>query len=77
MNGLKAVGPLPAFKPRDGVLGHVRRFTEQSLHAQFGRYPAFRLVKLPGEWRPEQYPDAIVPVEFGAFFAAFSKPASR
>jgi SAM-dependent methyltransferase len=75
MNGLKAVGPLPAFKPRDGVLGHVRRFTEQSLHAQFGRYPALRLVKLPGEWRPEQYPDAIVPVEFGAFFAAFSKPA--
>jgi hypothetical protein len=56
------------------VLGHVRRFTEQSLHAQFGRYAGFRLVKLPGEWRPEQYPDAIVPVEFGAFFAAFSKP---
>jgi SAM-dependent methyltransferase len=74
MNGLKAIGPLPAFKPRDGVLGHVRRFTEQNLHAQFGRYPSFRLVKLPGEWRPEQYPDAIVPVEFGAYFAAFSKP---
>lgn len=73
MNELTAVAPLPPFVARDGVLGHVRCFSESSLRAAFGTYRDFELVKLPSPWRPERYPAGIVPVEFGAFFVAFSK----
>lgn len=74
MNGLKAVGPIPDFVPPEGVLGHVRLFTEEKLREKFGRYPGFLLHKVPGEWRPTRYPACFVPVEFGSFFVAFSKP---
>ena len=72
MNEFKVVGSLPEFTPSDAA-GHVRVFTEADLRARFGDYPDFSLVKLPGEWRPGRYPDAIVPEEFGSFFVAFGK----
>jgi SAM-dependent methyltransferase len=73
MNELTAVAPLPPFVARHGMLGHVRCFSEASLRSSFGDYRDFELVKLPSPWRPERYPAGIVPVEFGAFFVAFSK----
>ena len=51
-----------------GVLG------ERGLRERFGAYPDFVLWKLPGEWRPGRYPEAIVPVEFGSFFVSFMRP---
>ncbi len=74
MNDLKAVGPIPDFAPPDGTLGHVRLFTEGKLRKQFGGYPGFSLQKVRGEWPPNRYPECFVPVEFGSFFVAFSKP---
>jgi len=74
MNELKAVGPVPDFAPLDGILGHVRLFTEATLRKQFGRCPGFSLHKIPGEWRPNRYPECFLPVEFGSFFVAVSKP---
>jgi len=76
MNELKVTGPVPKFIPPGGILGHVRVFTEPRLRARFGNYPDFSLHKIPGEWRPNQYPECFVPVEFGSFFVAFSKPSS-
>lgn len=73
MNELTAVAPLPPFVARDGVLGHVRCFSDSSLRAAFGKYGDFQLVKLPSPWRPDRYPAGIVPIEYGAFFVAFSK----
>ncbi|HSS45415.1 MAG TPA: methyltransferase domain-containing protein [Thermoanaerobaculia bacterium] len=67
MNEFRAKGPLPEFKPEDTAC-HVRVFSER-----FGHFPDFSLVMLPGEWRPGRYPEAIEPVEFGAFFVVFSK----
>jgi len=44
----------------------------------FGRHARrdilFRIVKLPGRWRLCRYPEGIVPVEFGSYFVALSKP---
>jgi hypothetical protein len=73
MNDLHAVGPLPDFTPDDQAC-HVRLFTEGDLIARFGGFPEFRLVKIPGRWRPGRYPVRLVPVEFGAFFVSFAKP---
>jgi SAM-dependent methyltransferase len=70
---LQASGPLPEFTPEHTAC-HVRVFTERGLRERFGGYPDFALSKLPGEWRPGQYPEAIVPVEFGSFFVAFTRP---
>lgn len=73
MNELRATGPLPDFTPADTAC-HVRVFTERDLRERFGGGDDFTLVKIPGEWRPGHYPDSIVPVEFGSYFVAFSKP---
>src|SRR5262249_25401853 len=66
MNELTALGPVPAFQPRDGVAGHVRVFTEAGLRKRFGHLSDFSLTKVPGRWRAERYPAAIEPLEFGA-----------
>jgi 2-polyprenyl-3-methyl-5-hydroxy-6-metoxy-1,4-benzoquinol methylase len=73
MQEFEATGPLPEFTPEDTAC-HVRVFTERGLRKLFGGYPDFTLTKLPGEWRPGRYPEAIVPVEFGSFFVAFTRP---
>jgi SAM-dependent methyltransferase len=73
MREFEASGPLPEFTPADTAC-HVRVFTERLLRERFGGYPDFALSKLPGQWRPGRYPEAIVPVEFGSFFAVFTRP---
>lgn len=73
MNEFRAVGPLPEFTPEDAAC-HVRVFTDTGLRERFGGYPGYTLTKCPGEWRSGRYPEGIRPVEFGSFFAAFSKP---
>lgn len=70
---LQATAPLPEFEPEDEAC-HVRVFTEAGLRERFGGHPDFALLKLPGEWRPGRYPEALAPVEFGSFFVGFSKP---
>lgn len=70
---LKATGAIPDFEPAEGVAGHVRGFREAELRQRFGGSVDFALVKVPGQWRPDRYPDCFAPVEFGSFFAAFSK----
>jgi len=72
MNEFRAAGPLPEFTPQDTAC-HVRVFTEADLRQRFGGYDHFVLQKCPGQWRPGRYPDPVVPVEFGSYFAAFSK----
>jgi SAM-dependent methyltransferase len=73
MQEFEAAGPLTEFTPEDTAC-HVRVFTESGLRERFGGYPDFALTKLPGEWRPGRYPEAIVPIEFGSFFVAFTRP---
>jgi hypothetical protein len=73
MNEFRSTGWLPEFAPEETAC-HVRVFTEAGLQERFGEYPDFRIVKLSGAWRPDRYPVAVVPVEFGSYFVAFSKP---
>jgi SAM-dependent methyltransferase len=73
MQEFEAAGPLPEFTP-EATACHVRVFTERGLRERFGGYPHLALTKLPGEWRPGRYPEAIVPSEFGSFFVAFTRP---
>jgi SAM-dependent methyltransferase len=73
MQEFEASGPLPEFTPEDTACP-VRVFTERGLRERFGGYPGFTLRKLPGQWRPDRYPEAIVPVEFGSFLVAFTRP---
>ncbi len=47
MNEFAVTGPLPAFRPKDGVAGHVRVFTEASLRERFGGEKDFVLEKIP------------------------------
>ncbi len=70
---LAATGLLPDFTPEDTAC-HVRAFTEGGLTGRFGRFPDFVLVRLPGRWRPDRYPETLAPVRFGSFFVGFSKP---
>lgn len=70
---LEAAGTLPEFTPEDTAC-HVRVFSERGLRERFGGYPDFVIRKLPGEWRAGRYPEAIVPVEFGSFFVAVTRP---
>lgn len=74
MNEFSVTGPLPAFAAPGGVAGHVRVFTEADLQKRFGRFPGFVVMKLSGAWRNGRYPDAIRPKEYGAYFAALSRP---
>ena len=74
MNEFAVTGPLPAFRPKDGVAGHVRVFTEAGLWERFGGEKDFVLEKIPAlRWRPGIYPSAMHPTEFGSFFVAFAK----
>ena len=70
MHEFRVRGPIPDYAPIHGYADHCRVFTEAELHERFGRHPAFRLVKLPGEWRHGELPDCFEPVEFGSFFVS-------
>jgi SAM-dependent methyltransferase len=73
MHEFRATGPLPDYAPIHGYADHCRVFTEAELTARFGREPDFRLVKIPGRFKPGEFPAALDPVEFGSFFVTFAK----
>jgi SAM-dependent methyltransferase len=73
MHEFRARGPLPEYTPIHGYADHCRVFTEAELVARFGGEPDFRLVKIPGRFKPGEFPQALEPVEFGSFFVAFAK----
>ena len=73
MNEFDVNGELPEFVHEDGVAGHVRMFTEASLREGFGHFPNFLLEKISGE-PPAKTPPTLVPVEYGSYFVAVTKP---
>lgn len=73
MRDFEAVGSLPEVASEPAIR-RVRAFTEAGLRERFGGYPGFTLTKLPGEWPHGRYPESIVPVEFGSYFVAFTRP---
>ena len=73
MHEFRATGPLPDYAPLHGYADHCRVFTEADLRARHGAEPGFVLHKIPGRWKPGEFPDALEPIEFGSFFVAFSK----
>jgi 2-polyprenyl-3-methyl-5-hydroxy-6-metoxy-1,4-benzoquinol methylase len=70
---LAAAGPLPDFTSEDTAC-RVRAFGEDDLKEHFGRYPDFVILRLPGRWRPDRFPETLAPLRFGSFFVSFSKP---
>jgi len=73
MHEFRAIGPLPEYAPIHGYADHCRVFTEAELIARFGKEPDFRLVKIPGRYKPGEFPAALEPVEFGSFFAVVGR----
>jgi 2-polyprenyl-3-methyl-5-hydroxy-6-metoxy-1,4-benzoquinol methylase len=74
MHEFRAAGPLPDYEPVHGYADHVRVFTEAEIRERFGQEPGFALHKIPGRWKPGEFPDSLIPVEFGSFFVAVTKP---
>lgn len=73
MHEIRATGPIPEYTPIHGYADHCRVFSEAELHARFGRERDFRLVKFHEPWKPGEFPACFEPVEFGAFFVAYTK----
>jgi SAM-dependent methyltransferase len=74
MHEFRATGPLPEYTPVHGYADHCRVFTERELRERFGAEKDFRLVKIPGRWKPGEFPATLEPIEFGSFFVAYSRP---
>jgi hypothetical protein len=66
-------GRIPDFAPPLGFVGHCRAFSEESLRRRFGGEAGFRVVKLPGVWRPERLPDCFEVREVGSLFVSWVK----
>jgi len=73
MHEFRQTGPLPDYAPVHGYADHCRVFTEADLRARYGGEPGFVLHKIPGRWKPGEFPDVLEPIEFGSFFVAFTK----
>jgi SAM-dependent methyltransferase len=73
MHEFRAIGPLPEYAPIHGYADHCRVFTEAELIERFGKEPDFRLVKIPGRYKPGEFPAALEPVEFGSFFVVVGR----
>jgi SAM-dependent methyltransferase len=73
MHEFRAIGPLPEYSPIHGYADHCRVFTEAELIARFGKEPDFRLVKIPGRYKPGEFPATLEPVEFGSFFVVVGR----
>jgi len=73
MHEFRVIGLLPEYTPIHGYADHCRVFTEAELSARFKAEPDFRLVKIPGRYKPGEFPATLEPVEFGSFFVAFAK----
>jgi SAM-dependent methyltransferase len=73
MHEFRAIGPLPEYAPIHGYADHCRVFTEAELSERFGKEPDFRLVKIPGRYKPGEFPAALEPIEFGSFFVVVGR----
>jgi SAM-dependent methyltransferase len=73
MHEFRAIGPLPEYAPIHGYADHCRVFTEAELIERFGKEPDFRLVKIPGRYKPGEFPAALEPIEFGSFFVVVGR----
>ena len=72
MHEFRATGPLPEYTPIHGYADHCRVFSEHELHERFGREKDYRVVKIPGRWKADEFPATLEPVEFGSFYVSFS-----
>jgi SAM-dependent methyltransferase len=73
MHEFRATGPLPEYTPIHGYADHCRVFSEGDITERFGREKDFRLAKIPGRWKPGEFPDTLEPIEFGSFFVSYTK----
>jgi SAM-dependent methyltransferase len=73
MHEFRAIGPLPEYAPIHGYADHCRVFTEAELIERFGKEPDFRLVKIPGRYKPGEFPATLEPIEFGSFFVVVGR----
>jgi len=72
MHEFRATGPLPEYTPVHGYADHCRVFSERELHERFGREKDYRVVKIPGRWKPAEFPQTLEPIEFGSFFVSYT-----
>ena len=72
MHEFRAAGPLPDYTPVHGYADHCRVFTEAELRTRYRDRPEFALHKIPGRWKPGEFPEALEPIEFGSFFVSFA-----
>ena len=72
MHEFRATGPLPPYTPVHGYADHCRVFSERELHERFGREKDYRVVKIPGRWKPGEFPDTLEPIEFGSFYVSYT-----
>jgi len=72
MHEFRATGPLPEYTPIHGYADHCRVFSERELHERFGRETDYRVVKIPGRWKPGEFPATLEPIEFGSFFVSYA-----
>lgn len=73
MHEFRARGSIPDYAPIHGYADHCRVFSEAELRRRFGAEKGFSLAKIPGAWKHGELPDCFEPIEFGSFFASFSK----
>lgn len=72
MHEFRATGPLPEYTPVHGYADHCRVFSEHELHERFAREKEYRVVKIPGRWKPGEFPDTLEPIEFGSFYVSYT-----
>jgi SAM-dependent methyltransferase len=72
MHEFRAIGPLPEYTPVHGYADHCRVFSEAELHERFGREKDARIVKIPGRWKPGEFPATLEPIEFGSFYVSYT-----
>jgi SAM-dependent methyltransferase len=72
MHEFRVTGPLPEYTPVHGYADHCRVFSERELHERFGREKDYRVVKIPGRWKPGEFPDTLEPIEFGSFYVSYT-----
>jgi len=72
MHEFRATGPLPEYTPIHGYADHCRVFSERELHERFGREKDYRVVKIPGRWKADEFPRTLEPIEFGSFYVSYT-----
>jgi len=72
MHEFRATGSLPEYTPIHGYADHCRVFSERELHERFGREKDYRVVKIPGRWKADEFPKTLEPIEFGSFYVSYT-----